>query len=131
MAVPIHPASPTDRVLKQLERERREESEERATVWAFLWVLFAFKMATIGVIWYVAAGTGESLVMIAATTWYWLVIPIAAITGPLLVRWRMIKMRRRREELRRAEWREEPDILNALVPPESEWPGRRPRRQDS
>jgi len=98
-----------DRALKQLERERREESDARATVWAFLWVLFGFKIATVGIIWYVAAGSGESLTMIAVTTWYWLVIPIGAISGPLLFRWRMIRMRRRREELRRAEWREDPD----------------------
>jgi len=130
MAVPMSPASPSDRILKQLERERREESEERATVWAFLWVLFAFKMATIGVIWYVAAGTGESLVMITATTWYWLVIPIAAITGPLLVRWRMIKMRRRREELRQAEWREEPDILAMHDPRCPTLPGDHPRSRE-
>lgn len=120
MAVPLSPASPTDRILKQLDRERREASEERATVWAFLWVLFAFKMATIGVIWYVAAGTGESLVMIAATTWYWLIIPIAALTGPLLVRWRLIKMRRRREALRQAEWREDPEIVVMHGPPPSD-----------
>jgi Flp pilus assembly protein TadB len=126
MAVPISPAPQTDRILKQLERERREESEERATVWAFLWVLFAFKMATIGVIWYVAAGTGQSLVMIAATTWYWLVIPIAALAGPLLVRWRMIKMRRRREELRRAEWCEEPGTRAVHDPQFPALPGDRP-----
>ncbi len=108
MAVPYTPASASDRRLKQLEREYREESDARATVWAFLWVLFGFKIVTVGIIWNVAAGSGESLVMIAATTWYWLVIPIGAISGPLLFRWRMIKMRRRREELRRAEWLEEP-----------------------
>lgn len=107
MAIPYTPAPASDRRLKQLEREHREESDARATVWAFIWVLFGFKIATVGIIWYVAAGSGESLVMIAATTWYWLVIPIGAISGPLLVRWRLIKMRRRREELRRAEWRDE------------------------
>ena len=70
MAVPYTPPSTADRRLKQLERERRDESDARATVWAFLWVLFGFKIATVGIIWYVAAGSGESLVMIAATTWY-------------------------------------------------------------
>ncbi len=109
MAVSSTPAHSPDRALKQLERERREESDARATVWAFLWVLFGFKIATVGIIWYVAAGSGESLTMIAVTTWYWLVIPVGAISGPLLFRWRMIKMRRRREELRQAEWREDPD----------------------
>ena len=121
MAVPYNPASGPERRLRQLEREQREEADARATVWAFLWILFGFKIATVGIIWYVAAGSGESLTMIAATTWYWLAIPIAGITGPLIFRWRMIKMRRRREELRRAEWREEPDtVIVHFLEPERE-----------
>lgn len=114
MAVPHDTTSTSTsaQALKRLERERREASDDQATVWAFLWVLFWFKIATVGIIWYVAAGSGESLAMIAATTWYWLVIPIGAISGPLLFRWRMIKVRRRREALRRAEWNVEPGGLD-------------------
>ncbi len=116
MAVPLTPATSTDRVLRQLEQERKEESDARATVWAFLWILFGFKFITIGIIWYVAAGSGESIAMIAATTWYWMVIPILAISGPLLVRWRMIKLRRKREQLKQSEWSTKPDDLLDQVP---------------
>lgn len=112
MAVPYHSTSTPAQVMRRLERERREASDAQATVWAFLWVLFGFKIATVAIIAYVAAGSGESVVMILATTWYWLVIPIGAVTGPLLFRWRMIKVRRRREALRQAEWNVAPGGLD-------------------
>jgi hypothetical protein len=105
-------------MLQRLERERRAESDGIAAAWAFLWVLFAFKIATVGIIMYVASGSGESIVMVVATTWYWFVIPVLALSGPLLIRWRMIKMRRRREELRKSEWQVDPEILTLHVPPD-------------
>ncbi len=103
--------TPSERALRRLEQERRDENDARRAVWGFLWILFAFKIVTIGVIWYVAAGSGESLSMIAITTWYWLVIPVAAISGPLLFRWRMIQVRKRRERLKEAEFDVEPHII--------------------
>jgi hypothetical protein len=94
-----------------MERERREENDARRAVWGFLWILFVFKFVTIGLIWYVAAGSGESLSMIAVTTWYWMIIPIAAVSGPLLYRRRMIQMRKRRERLLASEFTVEPRIF--------------------
>ena len=108
MSIPLTPA---ERAMRRLERERREESDARRAVWGFLWILFVFKIVTVGVIWYVAAGSGESISMIAATTWYWLIIPVAAVTGPLLYRWRMIQVRNRRERLMAAEFAVEPQII--------------------
>ena len=107
MPAPDH----ASRALRRLEREQREEQDARKAVWGFLWCLFGFKMVTIGVIWYVAAGSGESLSMIMITTWYWLFIPIAAISGPLLFRWRMMQVRKRRERLKAAEFAVEPSIV--------------------
>lgn len=104
MALPISESTATERTLRRMEREQREEDDGKAAAWAFLWILFAFKIATVGIIFYVASGSGESIVMIAATTWYWLVIPVLALAGPLLIRWRMLKMRRQREALRQSEW---------------------------
>ncbi len=104
MSVPLPTSTPTDRVLTRLERERKDEADAHVAVWGFLWTLFVFKIATVGIIWWAAAGTGEDLSFIVATTWYWLVVPIGAVTGPILIRWRMIKLRRRREALRRSEW---------------------------
>jgi hypothetical protein len=104
MSVPLSAPSPNSRALASLERERKEAADSRIAVWGFLWTLFAFKILTVGVIWWAATGTGESFAMILATTWYWLIIPIGAITGPLLVKWRMIKLRKRRQQLLRSEW---------------------------
>ena len=99
------PDSPaTRRALAALERERKEAADNRRTVWAFVWILFAFKIVTVGVIWYVAAGSRESTDLIMATTWFWLAIPAFAIAGPMLYRWRLVRQRRRREALRQAEW---------------------------
>ncbi len=113
MQVPRSASPSPVRALAILERERKEEADARGAVWGFLWTLFAFKILTVGVIWWAATGTGESLAMIAATTWYWLLIPIAAITGPLLFRLRLVRMRRRRRQLRQAEWMETPVLPNA------------------
>jgi Flp pilus assembly protein TadB len=110
MAIPIpsppgSPASTGNKLLRKLERERKEEEDARRAVWGFMWTLFWFKIVTIGIIWYVAAGSGEDLAMIMITTWYWLAIPVAAISGPLLFRWRMVRVRRRRDALMQSEWR--------------------------
>ncbi|MDQ3540643.1 MAG: hypothetical protein M3440_08145 [Chloroflexota bacterium] len=134
MSVPLHPSTPADRVLIRLERERKEAAEAHTAVWGFLWTLFAFKIATVGVIWWAATGSGEDLSYIIATTWYWLVIPIGAIAGPLLVRWRMMKLRRRREALRRSEWMTDADakprvqVTSVTTRPSVPWDRSRPDR---
>lgn len=92
------------RLAARAEEESRNRSGQRAA-WAFLWTLFAFKITTVAVIWYAATSThSDETAFIVATTWYWFLIPIAAVTGPLLLRWRLIRMRRRRDELRGSEW---------------------------
>ncbi len=103
MAVSSSPAPSPDRALKQLERERREESDARATVWAFLWVLFAFKLATVGLIfWHLS--TFETGVVLGATTWYWFPVMGVLAAAPVALHLRLRKMRARRAELLRAEW---------------------------
>lgn len=92
-----------------LERERKEEADARATVWTFVWTVFVFKIVTVLIIIYVASGSGESIGMTLATTWYWFIIPGFALAGPLLYRWRLIGQRRRREQLRNAEWMVSPE----------------------
>jgi hypothetical protein len=101
----------TARALRRMERQRAEEQDARRAVWAFLWILFVFKIVTVGLIWYVALGSGESMGMIFATTWYWLLIPVGAISGPALVRWRMVQMRKRRSRLLQSEFAVEPTIV--------------------
>ncbi|CAN5843548.1 MAG: hypothetical protein M3451_01115 [Chloroflexota bacterium] len=104
------------RRLADREREIKDNREAQRAVWGFVWTLFAFKILTVGVIWYSATSTGtHSFAMIAATTWYWLFIPIAAIAGPLMFRWRLLRMRRRREQLRGAEWMDLPAPIVKLA----------------
>ncbi len=131
MPVPLSASPSPARVLATLERERKEEADSRTAVWGFLWTLFAFKILTVGVIWWAATGTGESFAMIAATTWYWLLIPIAAITGPSIVKWRMIKLRKKRQHLLRSEWdvAHDPAIHILHVPPDvDDGPFQEPQR---
>jgi hypothetical protein len=81
-----------------------DETEDAATaVWAFLLVLFVFKLITVMFIfWHVR--TWESGVVLGATFWYWLP-PLALFgAGPIVFYYRLRKVRSRREALRRSEW---------------------------
>lgn len=113
MAIPLPPTNPdqSEQVLRRLAREQREEQEARKTVWAFVWILFGFKICTVAIIWYVAAGSDESIALIASTTWFWLAIPIIALSGRWAYRRRMVRMRKQRKALQHAEWNVEPQIV--------------------
>jgi|SRR5215203_2202324 len=91
------------RRLRHLEVEQRHDADGRVAVWGFIWTLFAFKMATVALIIWAARDT-ESMALVLSTTWFWLFIPAAALSGPVLYRLRLRRLRRRREALRRAEW---------------------------
>jgi hypothetical protein len=98
-------ATPGERHLAMRQEERLRDEAGHKAGWTFLWTLFVFKIATVGIIWYAATSTqSHEISFIIATTWYWFVIPIIAISGPLLYRWRLVQQRRRREALRVAEW---------------------------
>ena len=85
------------------EAEAARTREERRAVWGFVWVLFGFKIATVVAI-VVASRSEEAVVLAAATTWYFLPVPFVAVGGALVFRYRLVRVRRRRERLRRAEW---------------------------
>lgn len=77
--------------------------EDLSAAWVFLWALFAFKVGTIGIILWINRSE-VSTVMIVVSSWYWLVIPVIALAGPVAFRWRLLKQRRRAAALRRSEW---------------------------
>ena len=104
MAVPLNTPSSSDRALRALEQERKRAADERATAWTVVWTLFAFKMATVAIIWYAASGSREANAYLVATTWYWLLIPAVAVSGVVVFRWRLVRMRRQRRRLHAAEW---------------------------
>ncbi|HEV2072907.1 MAG TPA: hypothetical protein VGR29_04610 [Thermomicrobiales bacterium] len=106
MAVPLNaPSSPeSERFLRSLEAERKRNAEERITGWTVVWTLFAFKLGTIIIIWFAAGGSAEAKAYIAVTSWYWLGIPIAAMSGLIAYRWRLRKARRQVSQLRQSEF---------------------------
>lgn len=79
-----------------------------AAAMAFLWVLFAFKLVTVVLIFY-HLQTFETGAILAATTWHWLPILGVLSAGPILFRLRLRRVRARRDQLRRAEWLLDPD----------------------
>lgn len=107
------------RKLAMLERERKEADDAKQAVWVFLWTLFVFKIATVAIIWYIAGGTHEAQALAYATTWLWFIIPAAAIGGPVMMRRRMYRLRKRRRQLQQAEWNvsDLPDRARAQRPP--------------
>lgn len=73
-------------------------------VQAFLWTLFAFKMATVAAIFWASGGSGEAGILLTATTWPWLIIPGIVLFGWLMFHVRLRRVRARRIALQRAEW---------------------------
>jgi hypothetical protein len=84
--------------------ERRREADERTTVWVFIWTLFGFKVVTLVATFWAAAGSMDAAIILMATNWFWIAIPMFAIWGPLFFHYRKRKARRRRNALMRSEW---------------------------
>ena len=89
--------------LAAMEHEAARDRQESSTAWAFLWILLAFKLATVAMIFW-ADISAETGVLLSATTWYWSIIPILATAGPIIYRLRLRRLRRRRAQLQRSEW---------------------------
>lgn len=110
MAIPIQPTRPRRSGARDrpdpsgLTRAQRREKDDRATVWAFVWILFTFKAATALVIWVVASRSTEATTILGATHWFWLILPVIAVVGPLVYQVRVRRVRRRRRALQRSEW---------------------------
>jgi hypothetical protein len=96
----FQPNAPMSRVAAA---EKKAE-DERSTVWAFVWTLFAFKVVTLVATVWAASGSFESAIIVLATNWFWLAIPAFAIAGPFLFHLRLRRARRRRAQMLRSEW---------------------------
>lgn len=84
--------------------EHQQAADDKIAVWGFLWVLFLFKIATVGLTLWAAGLSGEATMLLSITTWPWLIIPALALSGPLLFRYRLRRVRARKAALLRAEW---------------------------
>src|ERR671917_1868513 len=100
------------------QRDDGEEQEGAAAVWAFLLVLFFFKLATVILIfWHMR--TWESGVILGSTLWYWFPPLLLLGMGPVLFYYRLRKVRGRREALRRSGGvvGDHPDVEGRPPPP--------------
>ena len=82
---------------------RRQAEDEAFSIWPFVWILFGFKLATATIIWWFAAGSSGTYSILAGTHWFWLLIPILAMSGPAAYQWRLRRVRRKRARLQAAE----------------------------
>lgn len=48
--------------------------------------------------------TAATVIATVATTWGWVVVALLLAAGPLLAWWRLVRVRARRDRLRRSEW---------------------------
>lgn len=79
------------------------EFDSGAAVWAFLWILFGFKLATVGLIFW-QLSTFETGIILGATTWYWFPVMGAMAAAPIAFHLRLRRARAKRAELLRSEW---------------------------
>ncbi len=93
----------------------REDDEVSGAI-AFIWVLFVFKMVTLVMIFW-AARSYDTAVFLTATHWFWAFVPAVILAGPIVFRYRLLRVRRRREQLRRAEWLLDQPSARRPMPP--------------
>jgi len=98
-------------------------------VWLLVGAIAAAKLGTLAVVlWF--SWSPETGLLAAATLWHWLPVAAVLLSGPVLFRWRLRRVRARREALRRAEWMVGEDACHpvAVPPPDQGDPRRRPAR---
>jgi hypothetical protein len=81
----------------------QDESNGSVGVWTLIWTLVTMKILTIVIV-VVAARRAEAGALFAVITWHWLVVLGALLAAPVLFRYRLRRVRGRRDDLMRAEW---------------------------
>lgn len=77
--------------------------EQRGAIWAVAAPLIVFKIwVVILLLWFAPTRAGIEYVVV--TGWPWVLAIVALGFGPGLAWWRLVRVRRRREQLRRSEW---------------------------
>jgi len=83
--------------------EHDPDAGAMGAVWSFVGILVAFKVITLLLILY-HQRTFETGMFLLATTWFWIPAIGVLVAGPLVFRYRLIRVRARRDQLHRAEW---------------------------
>ncbi len=112
MAVPIHtppPPSYAEQALQRMEHERQLHADEKFTSWGIIWILFGFKLSAIAMVVFMirnasGAQKTEAMAYIAASSWYLIFVPMVALSGMVMWRWRLRSARKRAQALRQSEF---------------------------
>jgi hypothetical protein len=84
---------------------RNSASDEDVTpsAWVLIWTIYMVKFVMIFAIFW-SAHSFEPMALVAATTWLWLGPAIFVAASPAAFKFRLYRIRRRREQLVRSEW---------------------------
>jgi hypothetical protein len=82
---------------------RDNEGIDVGTAKTVLGILCGFQVATALVVLAISPSAQAGAFAVVAS-WGWIALGVALIAGPLLFRWRLLRVRARRERLLRAEW---------------------------
>ena len=80
------------------------DRDSRAALWTFLGMAIGFKLVT-SVLIFAMMPSAHSAIFLIGMNWYWLVLPIVVVALPAMFWFRLMRVRARRRELIRAEWR--------------------------
>lgn len=79
----------------------------KAALWTVAVPLLLFKVWALTLL-LMFSPTRDAVGLIVATHWAWVAIPVLLLGGPAYAWYRLIRMRARRDQLRRAEWMGQP-----------------------
>lgn len=80
------------------------DGDFRAALWTFLGMAIAFKVATSLLI-FAMMPSAHAAIFLIGMNWYWPLLVIVVLALPGLFWYRLMRVRARRRELIRAEWR--------------------------
>ena len=86
-----------------------DEASGSFGAWTLVWTLVTMKIVTIVIV-ILAARQAEAGTLFALITWHWLVVLGALLAAPVIFRYRLRRVRARRDSLVRAEWMVEDDV---------------------
>jgi hypothetical protein len=85
------------------------DGDGRAALWTFLGMAIGFKLITSVVI-FAMMPSAHAAIFLIGMNWYWLVLPVVVLALPAMFWYRLMRVRARRRELIRAEWRVDPEL---------------------
>jgi hypothetical protein len=80
-----------------------DEGTDAGTARAVLLVLCGFQLAT-GLVVLAISPSAQAGAYAFVAGWGWLALAVALVAGPLLFRWRLLRVRARRQRLLQEEW---------------------------